>query len=720
MPNQAESSARPPQPKKIPQTLTAHCDTRVDPYYWIRNREDPDVELLLAEENAYFEDQLKPGAALAEEIFQEIKSRVQETDMSVPVTKGGWLYYSRTQEGLQYPIHCRKSAPDTDSPEGTEQVILDENDLAGKSAYFALGAFDVSPDHRLLAYSVDLDGSELYELSVVDLETGRAVGLPVKGTYYSTAWSASSRSVFYTRTDESMRPYQVWRHDLDAQPHDLDAQPIAGTKATTETKDIPADHLVYEEPDEHFYVGVSLTKDEAFVVVSSGSKTTSEVRVIPASDPSANPRVIAPRVHGTEYSVEHFGSQFVIVTNRDAEDFKVVVAPEDNPSAENWEDLVPHSIGTRIEDVDVFSSFLALYLREGGCSRIHVLEVDSPGFGPLKVKERYSVSQPEDVSTAWGSSNPDFTSVSLRYEYSSLVTPRSVFELDTTNRSITLLKAQPVLGGYDPAKYTTYRLLAEAADGTAIPISVVHSASLQPSQETPTLLYGYGSYEISIDPYFSVSRLSLLDRGFVFAIAHIRGGGEMGRSWYLDGKMLNKANTFSDFVACAKHLIGLGITSPEKLAIRGGSAGGLLIGAVLNLEPELFKAAVAEVPFVDTLTTILDETLPLTVGEWEEWGNPVEDANVYRYMKGYSPYDNVRAFQAYPMILATAGLNDPRVAYWEPAKWASKIRDANPNNWIVLKTEMGAGHQGPSGRYDSWREEATVLAFLVSALSSST
>jgi oligopeptidase B len=547
---------------------------------------------------------------------------------------------------------------------------------------------DVSPDSQLLAWSSDRAGAEVYELRFRDLRSGDDLPDVVPGTYYGSAWAADNRTFFYVKPDDAMRPHQVWRH-------------VVGTDAED-------DVLVFEEPDERFYLGLGASKDDRYVFVHIGSKVTDEVRFLPAEDPTAELRVVQPREQDVEYGVEHFTSKdgtsrFFIVTNADdAEDFKLAEAPVATPGREHWTEVVPHRPGVKLSGIDVFADHLVLFERTAGVRQIRVRR--------LSDGDEHVIEQPEAVSTASGGSAEFDTSV-MRYGYTSMVTPSSVFHYDLDTRERVLLKQQPVLGGYDPTQYVTERQWATAADGTRVPLSIVQRRD-RPAGG-PALLYGYGSYEASMDPGFSSIRLSLLDRGFVFAIAHIRGGGEMGRRWYLDGKFLAKRNTFTDFIACAEHLVAEGWTTPSRLAIRGGSAGGLLMGAVANLRPDLFGAVIAEVPFVDALNTILDPSLPLTVMEWEEWGNPVASAEFYDYMKSYSPYENVRA-AAYPPMLVTAGLNDPRVSYWEPAKWVAKLRVTKTDaNRLLLKTEMGAGHMGPSGRYDAWKEEALVMAFLL-------
>ena len=681
----AEPSSDAPAAPKRPTVLTAHGDERVDEWYWLREKDDPDVIALLGAENVHTTAVLTPTDDLQRRIYDEIVGRILETDLSVPARKGDWWYLSRTVEGLQYPIVCRRKG----EPEGPEEVILDQNELAAGSEYFAVANTNVSPDSTRLLYGTDANGSERYTLRVRDLATGDDLADEVPDTYYGVAWAGDNATVFYTRVDDAMRPFQLWRH-------------VVGTAAAE-------DVLVFQEDDERFFVGVGLTKSERFVVLSSESKVTSEVRVLPADDPLGEFRVVEPRHQGVEYHLEHHGDRFLVVTNADgAENFKLVEAPVDDPGRRNWTEVVAHREDVKLDGIDVFAGHVALFERTEGLRRIAVLR--------LADGDMHVIEQPEAVSTVFAEANMEFDTTVLRYGYTSMVTPRSIYDYDMEARTAELLKRQPVLGGYDPADYETGRLWATAPDGERVPVSLVHRRGVELDGTSPTVLYGYGSYEISMDPTFSPLRLSLLDRGVVYAIAHVRGGGEMGRRWYEDGKMLRKKNTFTDFVACAEHLVASGYTSPERLAMRGGSAGGLLMGAVLNMRPDLFGAVVAEVPFVDVLTTILDESLPLTVTEWEEWGNPKADADVYAYVKSYSPYDNVAAVD-HPPVLALAGLNDPRVSYWEPAKWVQRLRDRGTGSRpVLLKTEMGAGHGGPSGRYDSWREEALVCAFLLDAL----
>jgi len=677
--------ARPPVAARRPTVLRAHGDERVDEWYWLRDRDDPDVRAHLEAENEHTRQVLASTEPLQQRLYDEMVARIQETDLSVPARKGKWWYLSRTVEGLQYPIICRRAG----GPDGEESVILDHNRLAAGADYLRVANATVSPDGSRLAYAVDFAGAERYTLRVRELATGEDLPDAVEDTYYGLAWSADGSTVFYVRVDDAMRPWQLWRHRLGTDPAD--------------------DVLVHQEDDERFFLSVGATKSERFVVLALGSKVTSEVWVLEATDPTGLFRVVEPRQQGVEYHLAHVGESFFLVTNADeAGNFKLVEAPVASPGRSHWTDVVAHRADVKLDGVDVFDAHLVLSERAEGVSRLSVRRIAD---GVTHV-----VEQSEPAYTAWTGANHEMATTTLRFGYSSLVTPTSVLDYDMEASTRVLLKRQPVLGGYDPTDWETSRLWATAPDGVRVPISIVHRRGLQPDGTAPALLYGYGSYEISIDPTFSSLRLSLLERGFVFAIAHVRGGGEMGRHWYEDGKLAAKPNTFGDFVACARHLLDEGWAAPGRLAIRGGSAGGLLMGAVVNMAPELFGAVVAEVPFVDALTTILDEDLPLTVTEWEEWGNPVADPTVYATMKSYSPYDNVDA-RPYPPILATAGLNDPRVSYWEPAKWVQRLRERSTSTApVLLKTEMGAGHGGPSGRYDTWRDEALVYAFVLDAL----
>jgi oligopeptidase B len=674
----------PPTAPRRPHVLSIHGDERVDDWYWMRDRDDPAVIAHLEAENAYAEAVLAPGAKLRDGIFTEIRGRIQETDASAPMPDGPWAYYTRTVEGEQYAIHCRRRRDG-----GPEQMLLDENELAAGHDYFSLGGFEISPDHRLLAYSTDETGGERYTLRFRDLEQCEDLPDVVDDVTYGLAWSDDVRTIFYVRPDEAVRPHEVWRHHL-------------GTPTSDDVR-------VFREDDERFFLGVGRTRSGRYVLIDAESKLTSETWFIPSDAPEQPPTVIAGREHEHEYSVEHhehpdLGDRFLIVTNSDgARNFRVVAAPVADPGRDNWTELVAHDDAVRIDSVDAFRDHLAISERANGLDRVRVLQFATGTWRTLPASD--------PVYSMWVGANLEFDARALRYGYTSLVAPVTDLDYDPVSGEATVVKVQPVLGDYDASAYTSARLWATAADGTLIPISVVHRRDVALDGRAPALLAGYGAYEHSSDPVFRTARLSLLDRGFVFAIAHVRGGGELGREWYEQGRLEHKENTFTDFVACAEALVEHGYTAPARIVARGGSAGGLLMGAVANLRPDLFAAIVAEVPFVDVVTTMLDPELPLTVTEWEEWGDPREAAD-YARMKAYSPYDNVTA-QPYPAMFVTTGLNDPRVQYWEPAKWVAKLRSLTTSqNPIVLRTELEAGHGGPSGRYDAWRDEATVLAFV--------
>ncbi len=706
---------RPPVAPRRAQTIEAHGDSRTDYWSWLRDSDNPEVLAHLRAENAYADAELARLDTLRAELFEEIRSRIAETDVSAPTRYGPWWYYDRTEEGLDYPIHCRVPASgSTGSPDASdsrprlgeepaggpawpgEVVVLDENLLAEGHNYLDVGTMAISPDHSLLAYGVDHSGEEHFTIHVRDLLAGADLADVLEDTSYGLAWSVDSQTLFYTRTDSANRPFQLWRHSLGEASH--------------------SDVMVMEEPDERFHMGVGTTKDGAFVVVMLGSKITSEVWLIDASSPHSPPRLVCQRRQGVEYSLEHHSGTLLVLTNDQAPNFRLMAAPVGSSGQhESWTELIAERPEVRLEGFDVFVDALLCAERFDANPRIvlYRLEGDDPFRDPLPPGEMIEV--PEDPSSCYPGWNPEISSPVVRFEYSSLATPRTVYELDRRTGVVEVLKRQRVLGDYDPSAYVTERLWVPASGEVMVPVSVVRRRDVILDGSAPCLLYGYGAYEISIDPVFSSLRLSLLDRGFVFAIAHVRGGGELGRRWYEDGKLLAKPHSFEDFVAVARHLVEIGYTSPDRLAARGGSAGGLLMGAVANMAPELFRAIVAEVPFVDCLNTMLDPSLPLTVIEWEEWGNPAADRAVYETMKTYAPYENVRP-DRYPDLYVTAGLGDPRVGYFEPAKWVQKLRAANPDNRVIFKVEMDAGHAGPSGRYEAWRDEARVMAFLLDAL----
>jgi oligopeptidase B len=657
----------------------------VDAYYWLREKDNPEVRAYLEAENAYADAVMAPTLPLQETLYREIVGRVQETDASAPTLYKGWWSYTRTVEGLDYEIYCRRRG----TMEAPEEVMLDGNELAKGHEYFDLGYVERSLDDRLLAYAVDLDGSERHELRFRDLATGEDLDDVIRGVYYGSAWSADSTMLFYVMPDAAVRPYQVWRHVLG-----------------TPTED---DVLVMQEDDERFELSVEQTKSESYVIFTSTSQVTSESLFIPSDQPEAEPVLVEARRHGIEYNIDHQGDRLLILTNDGARNFRLMAAPIANPGRSSWTEVVPERPGVRLNFTDVHAGHVVLGERSEGLQLLEVLD--------FATGELHTVDQPDPAYTAFPGSDPNYDSPVMRFYYTSLTAPFSAVDYDMRTRARTVVKEQPVRGGYDRADYVSERLWASAPDGVRIPISVVYRRGLKRDGSNPALLNGYGAYELSSDPMFDSVRLSMLDRGFVFAIAHVRGGGEMGREWYEDGKFLRKTNTFTDFIACAERLVELGYTNPRRLAIRGRSAGGLLIGAVLNMRPDLFACAVAQVPFVDALTTMLDDKLPLTINEFDEWGNPAE-ADFYQYMKAYSPYDNVHAAD-YPALLVTTGLNDPRVSYWEPAKWVAKLRSLKRGeSTLLLKTEMGSGHSGPSGRYESWREEAFITAFVLDQVAS--
>ncbi len=665
----------PPVAKIIPTRSTLHGIARVDPYAWLRNRDDPDTIAYLEAENAYTAEATLHLDELRETIFTEIKSRTQETDLSAPARRGEWWYASRTEEGKQYPIMVRRSG----APDGPEQVLLDLNEIAEGHEYLQVGVFSVSPDHRLAAWSVDTDGSELFAMRIRDLETGADLDEVLAGTYYSAAWSSDSRTLFYTTVDPAHRPDRVWRHRVGSLQAD--------------------DSEAFHEGDERMFVGVGSTQDDRYIVISTGSQVTSGAYALRSDDPEGSFEPVLPIVHGVEYSVDHKQGRWIVVTEDQAPNGRLISVSVDD-SADVVE-LLPHDPLRKVAGAMALAGHIVVVGRTDGLTSITVL----PDGG-----DAFVMPFGEPVYTVGPGRNLEYDTSILRISYQSLTTPPQVIDVDLATGSRMLIKETPVLGGYDPADYVSWREWARASDGTMVPISLVKRSTT--NVPAPALLYAYGSYEVPIDPWFSVARLSLLDRGAIFAIAHIRGGGEMGKPWYQAGKLEFKQNTFSDFITAAEHLIAQGITTSDRLAARGGSAGGLLMGAVATQAPDRFAAVVAEVPFVDVVNTMLDPTLPLTVIEWEEWGDPRRPED-FAWMSAYSPYDNV-VDQEYPAMLITAGLNDPRVAFWEPAKWVARLRaTARTRGPLILKTEMGAGHAGPTGRYRVWRDEAFVLAFVL-------
>ena len=688
----------PPVAKRVETRREHHGDVFVDPYEWLRDKDDPEVVAYLDAENEYVDTMTAQLEPLRQKIFDEIKARTKETDLSVPTRRGEWWYYARTFEGKQYRVDCRCPVIDPDDwdppvlDEETEipgeQVLLDSNVEAQGHEFFALGVARISPDQNLLAYSVDTVGDERYTLRFRDLRTGECYPDEIADIAAGGTWATDNRTVYYLTLDAAHRPEKVWRYRLGS------SEPS---------------QLVYHEADERFWLAVGLTRSQAYVVISAGSSVTSEVRYADAADPQAQFTVLLPRRDGVEYAVEHavIGGQdrLLILHNDGAVNFTLTEAPVGDPTRQRT--LIPHRDDVRLDGVDAFAGHLVLSYRRAALPRIQLWPIAPDG----------SYGEPEEISfdselmAAGVGGNPVWDAPKLRIVSGSLATPARVYDVDFATGERTLLREQPVLGGYRPDDYVERRDWALADDGTRIPLSIVHRAGIE--FPAPALLYGYGAYEICTDPSFSIARLSLLDRGMVFAIAHVRGGGEMGRLWYEHGKLLEKQNTFTDFVSAARHLVESGVTGPQQLVALGGSAGGLLVGAVANLAPDLFAGILAQVPFVDPLTTILDPSLPLTVTEWDEWGNPLSDKEVYSYMKSYSPYENVAA-KRYPAILAMTSLNDTRVYYVEPAKWVAALRHANGNgNPVLLKTQMNAGHGGVSGRYKAWQETAFQYAWVL-------
>ncbi|MDP2293601.1 MAG: S9 family peptidase [Actinomycetota bacterium] len=669
-----------PIAKQVPHVWQRPTGEVSDPWAWLRDRDDPDTVAYLKAENEYADSWFAQHAELTETIFGEIKSRVQETDLSAPVRKDDWWYVTRTVEGSSYPIHCRGRSAAT----ATEQVLLDENVEAAGHDYFSINAFDVDPQHTVLAWSSDTDGSEQYTVHLRDLDTGLDRAETLSGTTWGgTAWSADGTTLFYVTADEQMRPYQVWRHRL----------------GTTQADDV----MVLEELDERFYVYIDLSRSGEWIVIEVGSKLSSEVHFIPAHAPDTAPVVVRPRADDLEYGLEHWGDQWIVLTNLDATDFRVMTAPIDRPS--EWTELVAHVPGRRITSVEAFADHLVLHEWADAQPRIRIL------FRDGSERTVRGTDEPHDLELE---SNPEWRATTVRYVVQSLTQPITVFEEDVRTGDRAALKHTPV-PGVDLSLYESRRLWATADDGTRVPVDIVYRTGTEPNGTAPLAVYGYGSYESSMPPWFSVARLSLLDRGAVWALVHPRGGGELGREWYLKGKLEHKRNTFTDTNSCVDHLVAEGWGHPSKLAIRGGSAGGLLVGACVTMRPALYRAAVAEVPFVDVVTTMADPSLPLTVTEWEEWGDPREEP-MAGYMLSYSPYDHTIATD-YPAVYITAGLNDPRVSYHEPAKWIAKLRALRTNDaTLLMRCEMGAGHAGPSGRYEAWRDEARVLTFLLTEL----
>ncbi len=671
---------QPPVAKAIPHELSMHGDTRIDPYYWLNERENPEVIAYLEAENAYAEASLAHTKGLQEQLFKEMKGRIKEDDMNVPYFENGYWYYSRFAKGQDYPIYCRKKG----SQDAPEEIMFDVNVYAKGHEYFSLTGVRVSPDNQLALYFVDSIGRRQYTMRAKNLATGEEMGLNIYPTNGAAAWANDNRTLFYGTTDEqTLRADKIWQ---------------------TKLGETAAPRLVFHEQDETFSTYVYKSTSKRFIFIGSGSTLTSEQRFVDANQPDAAFKIVHPRERGLEYSVEDYGNDFYIVTNLNAQNFQLMKAPIAKSGKANWQTVIEHRADTRLEDVVFFKNFMVLDERKNGLGHLRVRDWQG--------KVDYYIPFNDPAYTCYTEVNRDYETSVLRYGYSSLTTPNSIYAFDMATQKQELLKQQEVVGGFNAADYVSERFFVTARDGAQVPVSLVYKKSLRKKEGNPTLLYGYGSYGASMDAYFSTNRLSLLDRGFVFAIAHIRGGEEMGRQWYEDGKLLKKKNTFYDFIDCAEDLLKKGYTAPGEMYAMGGSAGGLLMGAVVNMRPDLWKGVIAAVPFVDVITTMLDESIPLTTGEFDEWGNP-KDKEYYDYMLSYSPYDQVSK-QAYPNMLVTTGLHDSQVQYWEPAKWVAKLRTVQQGEGkIYLVTDMKAGHGGKSGRFNALKDDALEFAFLL-------
>lgn len=669
-----------PQATKKPKSLTIHGDTRTDNYYWLNQREDEEVLAYLNAENEYTKNMIGHLDTFQEKLYQEIIGRLKPDDTSVPYKDNGYFYITRFEEGKEYPIYSRKKG----SLNAEEEIMLDANQLAKSYNYYNIGGREVSLDNRLLAYGEDTLSRRIYTLRFKNLETGELLPDEIPGTTGSAVWANDNQTVFYTlKDDTTLRSYKVMRHRL-------------GTP-------VSEDVAVFSEEDPTFLAFAYKSKSDQYIIVGSYATMSQEYRVLNADQPEGSFQVIQPRERGLEYGIAHFDGHFYIRTNLDAQNFRLMKTPENKTTKDHWEEVIPHRKEVLLEDLEIFRDYLVLSERKAGITQLRVR--------PWEGTEHY-IDFGEDAYLAYTSVNPEFDTKTLRIGYTSMTTPSTIYDYDMEGKTFEMLKQQEVVGGFNPDEYQSERLMVKARDGAEVPVSMVYRKGLKKDGTQPLLLYGYGSYGSSMEPYFSSVRLSLLDRGFTFAIAHIRGGEEMGRQWYEDGKLLNKKNTFTDFIDVAEHLIEAKYTSKEELFAMGGSAGGLLMGAVVNMRPDLWKGIVAAVPFVDVVTTMLDESIPLTTGEFDEWGNP-KDKEYYEYIKSYSPYDNVAA-KAYPAMMVTTGLHDSQVQYWEPAKWVAKLRELKTDqNPLVLHTNMEAGHGGASGRYRRYKETAMEYAFLL-------
>jgi oligopeptidase B len=667
--------------KKIPTKLEKHGHSRVDDYYWLRDRNDPEVLAYLAAENEYSDRIMAHTKPLEEKLFEEIKARIKQTDMSVPYKRDGYFYYTRYEQGKEYPIFARKK----DSLDNPEEIMLDANALAQGHDFFSIGGWALSADQNLMAYAEDTQGRRIFTVHIKNLLTGELLPDVIPNVTENLTWANDDQTLFYAKQEpKTLRAYQIYRH-------------ILGTDAA-------ADQLVFEETDETYVAYIYKTKSKKFLMLVSASTLSQEYRYLEADNPLGEFSMFLPRQREHEYSIDHFGDRFLIRTNDQAKNFRLMATPIDKIGKEHWREIVPNRPDVYLGDFEIFADHLVLEERSRGLTQIRVM--------PWSGGDGYYLPFDEPAFRANIGVNPEFDTTVLRYEYTSMKTPLSIYDYNMVTHERTLLKQEEVLGGFQSSNYVTERLYATAPDGAEVPLSLVYRKGIQRDSQNPLLLYGYGSYGASIDAAFSSPRLSLIDRGFIFAIAHVRGGQELERRWYEQGRLLHKRNTFIDFIACAEYLLREKFTNPEKLFAMGRSAGGLLMGAVANMRPELFKGIVAEVPFVDVITTMLDPTIPLTTGEFDEWGDPSRK-EFYDYMLSYSPYDNVEA-KKYPNLLATGGLHDPQVQYWEPAKWVAKLRDLKTDdNRVLLKTNMEAGHGGSSGRFRRHRETAFSYVFLL-------
>jgi oligopeptidase B len=672
-----------PVAAKKAKELTIHGHTRIDNYYWLKEREDPEVIAYLEAENAYRESVMKGTEQFQKDLFDEIVGRIKQDDESVPYKENGYYYYTRYEEGKEYPIFCRKK----ESLEAGEEILANVNEMAEGYAYYQVGGLSISPDNRYMAIGIDTVSRRKYTIYIKDLETGKMLDDQIPLTTGGASWAGDNKTLFYTlKDDETLRSKAIYRH-------------VMGSDAS-------GDVLVYEEEDETFGTAVYKTKSRKYLVIGCFSTLTTEFRFLSADDPEGEFKVVHPRERGLEYNISHYGEHFYIITNLEAKNFRLMKTPVDRTGKENWEEVIAHREDVFLEGLEIFSDYLVLDERKEGLNRLRVI--------PWNGSEEHYIDMGEEVYSASISVNPEFDSELLRYRYSSLTTPNTILDYHMDKREKTVMKQDEVLGGgFDPANYEARRIYATADDGKKIPMSIVYRKGMELNGTNPTLLYGYGSYGHTMDPGFRSYRLSLLDRGYVYAIAHIRGSQVYGRPWYEDGKLLKKKNTFTDFNDCAEHLIQENYTSPDHLYAMGGSAGGLLMGAVINLQPELYNGVIAAVPFVDVITTMLDEDIPLTTSEYDEWGNPNEK-EYYDYMLSYSPYDQVEA-KDYPNMLVTTGLHDSQVQYWEPAKWVAKLRDMKTDDkQLLMYCNMETGHGGASGRFEQYKETAMEYAFLFS------